>query len=814
MNQRFESSGQKVSITSIVVFLLVLSACTRNRVQSAEPNRGATSTSAQSHEDEPHGLDLRYHQDEHGKVRDDLYRGSVAAHRLLKVDRGTATAPLLWQQIGPMPLAVSAQLQGNGQLPGPNAGAAMDLAIDPTGTADSVVYAIFNDGGVWKTTNAGAMWTTTTDSLATLSFGALALDPSNSVIVYAGTGNIYNNGYFQGVGIYQSLDSGNTWTLTSGSGVFNGIGINKIVMPASGVLLVATQHGLFRSSDSGNTYAPIDVAGYAGQYITDLDLQGGGNNPTIWASVNGIGIVSSTDQGRTFPAANNLWGTGHSGAPPAGYGYVSMAASSDGNTLYASAALHSGLSTIGVWASTNAGQSWTDITANIVTPGILPWRQVANCQAGYDQTMAVDPTNPQRVYLGCQDLWQSSDGGSTWKDVTWTYANGLPSKELLHVDHHAFLFSPPSHRVANQPVGLWVGTDGGVWHSVDNAATWVGVNATIATNLFRGIDTGRGSGSNVWTYGGMQDTGIAAMSTALPSTQWTGYGPGDGGPIAVNPINPQIAYGQVYLDNGFGAFPWPYTTSNGGNESYPGSKVSCLGTYAIFLPNVAPAITTTGAAFYAAECNGVPQLLVSTDIGKTFAVAATASFPPMPAMIGDLATGPADPAAIWMGLVNGNVIWGRVTNNRWAGYTVYTIPDAIGSQTANLALHPQSSGVLMAVFAGYSGQITPPSRHVFLSTTGGVTWQDVSGTVQGQLIPDMPIYAAVFDPNSNPAALIVASDLGVLRSLDNGTTWQALGAGFPNVHATSLAIDSTVKPSLLKAGTFGRSAWQLLLSSP
>jgi photosystem II stability/assembly factor-like uncharacterized protein len=151
-----------------------------------------------------------------------------------------------------MPLAVSAQLQGNGQLPGPNAGAAMDLAIDPTGTADSVVYAIFNDGGVWKTTNAGAMWTPTTDSLATLSFGALALDPSNSVIVYAGTGNIYNNGYFQGVDIYQSLDSGNTWTLTSGSGVFNGIGINKIVMPASGVLLVATQHGLFRSSDSGN----------------------------------------------------------------------------------------------------------------------------------------------------------------------------------------------------------------------------------------------------------------------------------------------------------------------------------------------------------------------------------------------------------------------------------------------------------------------------------------------------------------------------------------------------------------------------------
>jgi hypothetical protein len=71
------------------------------------------------------------------------------------------------------------------------------------------------------------------------------------------------------------------------------------------------------------------------------------------------------------------------------------------------------------------------------------------------------------------------------------------------------------------------------------------------------------------------------------------------------------------------------------------------------------------------------------------------------------------------------------------------------------------------------------------------------------------VYSAVFDPHSSPTAMIVATDSGVLRSVDDGATWQVLGTGLPNVHVTSLAIDATVSPAVLKAGTFGRSAWQL-----
>src|SRR5206468_9655660 len=103
-------------------------------------------------------------------------------------------------------------------------------------------FAAFNDGGIWRTTNGGTSWSAMTDQLATLSFGAVAIDPSSPATVYAGTGNIFNNGFFAGLGIYKSTDSGLTWNLTPGSPVFNGKGINKIVVTSTGAVIVATDH--------------------------------------------------------------------------------------------------------------------------------------------------------------------------------------------------------------------------------------------------------------------------------------------------------------------------------------------------------------------------------------------------------------------------------------------------------------------------------------------------------------------------------------------------------------------------------------------
>src|SRR3954471_589891 len=155
---------------------------------------------------EQKGLDLHLHEDESGRVRDDLYRASIARFRTLRTDSGSGGGPppvgpyggnaLQWNQIGPGPATVDPSLSGNGQMPGPNAGAAVDIAIDPRGTTDRTIFSVFNSGGVWRSTNGGTSWTPMTDQLDTLSFGAVVQDPNAPDTVYAGTGNIFNNGFF------------------------------------------------------------------------------------------------------------------------------------------------------------------------------------------------------------------------------------------------------------------------------------------------------------------------------------------------------------------------------------------------------------------------------------------------------------------------------------------------------------------------------------------------------------------------------------------------------------------------------------------
>ena len=97
-------------------------------------------------------------------------------------------------QYGPEPLRIDAEQ--NFQGTGPDAGMIAELAIDPRGTTDQVVYQSNNDGGIWKTTDGGATWTPLTDYMPSNSMGARHARAGNPSIVYAGTGNLFNNGYF------------------------------------------------------------------------------------------------------------------------------------------------------------------------------------------------------------------------------------------------------------------------------------------------------------------------------------------------------------------------------------------------------------------------------------------------------------------------------------------------------------------------------------------------------------------------------------------------------------------------------------------
>lgn len=764
------------------------------------------------------GLDERNYYDESGKPRPDLFRNSLTEFAKTKNGQTSSLGALTtWDQVGPAPANVNASLAGNGQLPGPNAGAVIDIAIDPRGKKDSIIYLASNSGGVWKSTDGGNNWSPKTDFLPTLSVGAVALDNSNPDRVYLGTGNIFNNGYIMSIGIYKSEDGGETWHKTTDNTTLVGKPINKMSIPAPNVILVATRQGFYRSQDNGNTFTEISIGSTTGEYITDLDVQEGNPN-NVWVSINGKGIYASTDGGASF--GTNLWGTGHGAVPTVGYSFVSMGVSSDGQTLYANAAISPGIT---LRKSTDGGNTWKDLTASVSSPLLksgYSWRDINACQCGYDQTMGVDPTDASRVYMGFQDMWISEDGGATWNNATLSFA---PSKtsytELMHVDHHALVFSPTTHRTSGNPVGLWVGNDGGTWSTGDNGRSWNCQNegerasTSLATHLFRYIDTGRGTNNNRWTYGGTQDNGTSVGNPnnqksgwSLEWNEWTG---GDGNYAAVNWKNPLIAYGN-----------WGVTRNGGVSWNWWSASCASAG----FGASIAQAEhgANSNTVYFGGSCDStnssnqavkwVPTLFTTPNDGNTF----TQAWQPAGKTsdrISSIAVTPADTSLLfatvssiyWNG---GGSAYKLVKNGSTYTSEPLTIP-GINGQAPVIAISPSNSKLVAAVYAGYSGTQWPsPSKHVFFSQDGGNTWRDISGTIDGARVSDMPIYDVAFDSNTDPQSILVSSDFGVFRTFDFGLSWHTMGKNLPNVHTVSLAMDATVDPSVIKAGTFGRSTWE------
>src|SRR6185503_12627685 len=460
-----------------------------------------------------------------------------------------------WVQYGPEPLRIDAEQ--NFQGTGPDAGMITELAIDPRGTSDQVVYQSNNDGGIWKTTDSGAHWTPMTDFMPSNSMGAVTLDAGNPSIVYAGTGNLFNNGYFSPTGVYRSVDAGQTWTNVA-KAVFGSRGINRMASPSANVLLVATNNGLFKSIDGGTNFgtSPSFTNGapvLAGN-ISDLHLDTTTAN-SVFAAVNGSGIFQSTDGGSTW--GTNLF-TATNGAPTANFNFISFSQSTSPNnqTIYASVGggtacpatgpQPSGCNYNNLYVSTDSGANW----AAQGTGAGSAFAAATGCQCGYDQTIGVDPADANKVYIGFQRLFYSSNGGAGPFNAV--------SDNKIHWDEHAIVFSPPTHPSLGPETRVWVGNDGGVARSDDAGATWANLNETVSTNLFRGIDIGRGSPTNnIYAYTGTQDTGTIGHRPGDTGKDWHLGIDGDGGLVAVDWCDPQHVIGT---DNG------GYSqTSNGGN---------------------------------------------------------------------------------------------------------------------------------------------------------------------------------------------------------------------------------------------------------
>lgn len=723
---------------------------------------------------------------------------------------GLSLSTTTWTMVGPQPTSTL----GN-EFFATTSGRISAVAVDPTDA--NIVYIGAAMGGVWKTTDGGANWTPLTDSQPSLAIGSLAIDPSNHLNVYAGTGeeNFNGDGYY-GAGILKSTDGGANWTSITGpfggpaSTTLGGSFIGGIaVSPSNGQILLASVRrftnsgsGIFRSTDGGATWSPVlsngTVPALTNSYGTSVVFDPTNGNIAYAGigrpsgSATEAGVYRSANGGATW---SKLPGTGANLFPTTNVGRVVVAiAPSAPATLYVAVANSLDSTLLGVFKTTDSGANWAKL---VNTPDYCAG---SNPQCNYDNELRVHPTNANVVFAGGQDvgpphvrgtsLYGTFDGGATWTSVSPGPGAGA---EGLHPDTHAIAFSANGGK-------MYTGNDGGMWSTTSTTSapvTWTNLNATLAiTQFYPGLSfhpTNRDI-----SFGGTQDNGTESSSGTLV---WGNPNPcGDGGWTAIDPATPANVYTTCQL------IDIEKSTTAGSNNSFT-QVISGINTgdRVLFIPPLVMDPSNPLTLYF-----GTFKLYQTTDgAGSWTAMAGGADLTGGAGKISAIAVAPSDPNTVYVGANNGTV---SVSTNAGAGATavfntrIANLPPT--RMVSNIAVDPTNASIAYLTFSGFSGtggNFADNLGHVFKTINAGGAWTDISGN-----LPNIPANDIVIDPDIS-ATLYVATDIGVFQTVNGGTTWTTLGAGLPRVAVLSLKMHHPTR--VLRAATHGRSVWDLQLAN-
>ena len=271
------------------------------------------------------------------------------------------------------------------------------IMVDPNDVTKKTVWSAGVAGGLWKTTDitaANPNWQSVNDFFNNLAISSLAYDPSNTNIMYFGTGEGYFNiDFVQGFGVWKSTDGGVNWNQlasTTGS-IFNFC--QKVVVTSTGAILVATYSGgVQRSINGGTSWTKVLGTGVVGasNIAYDIEIAANGN---VFASLSGS-VHRSTDAGATFGAALTIGITGDR---------IELAvAKSDANYLYA--LVGNGSVVNGIVRSIDGGTNWTARFEPDDADSGVPATDFSRGQAWYDLAIEVDPNNRDVLYVGGIDL--------------------------------------------------------------------------------------------------------------------------------------------------------------------------------------------------------------------------------------------------------------------------------------------------------------------------------------------------------------------------------------------------------------------------
>lgn len=389
-------------------------------------------------------------------------------------------------------------------------------AIDGYNADPRILYVGTAGGGVWKTTNGGSQFKPVFDKHCQ-SIGAVAIDQSNADVVWVGTGESnMRNTVSVGNGIYKTTDGGENWVFM---GLPESEHISKIIIHPDdpNTLFVAvpgklwsnsSERGLYKTTDGGKTWNRIL---FANDSTGCADVVIDAKNPDVlyaslwqvrrkpYAFASGgpaSAIMKSTDGGAT-------WKKIHKGLPDGEIGRAALAvAPSAPNNIVA--IVESKRTSL--FLSTDGGETWKEQGAD----------DNVCARPFYFSTLMVDPIDEKRIYRPAFEFSYSEDGGLSW-------VRAQNSSGWVHSDMHALWINPKntSH--------MYVGTDGGVYMSVDRGNNWIFLNNMTVSQFYHvQVD----EQEPYWVYGGLQDNGSwrapSQNAGGIKNGDWVNIFGGDG----------------------------------------------------------------------------------------------------------------------------------------------------------------------------------------------------------------------------------------------------------------------------------------------
>jgi photosystem II stability/assembly factor-like uncharacterized protein len=666
------------------------------------------------------------------------------------------------------------------------------------GVADDIrtYYIAQVNGGIWKSDDAGRTWKPIFDAQDTGSIGALAVAPSNSNVIYAGSGEgLQRPDLAIGDGMYKSVDAGKTWThlgLRDAQQIAS-IAVDPRNAERAYVAVLGhpygpnTTRGIYRTTDGGQTWQRVLFKDEnTGAFSVALDPQ----RPdvvfaTLWSARQApweIGSSFEIPQSGVFKSSDGgtIWAPLTGGLPEhIGRSWISVAPSNS-NVVYVYADSYRDAAPGGaVYRSDDGGAHFT-----------LTSKSPPIAERGDDlATLGVDPQNPNVVYVTNTSTYRSRDGGKTFVAF-----KGAPGGD----DYHSIWINPKN------PDVLLLGADQGATLSLNGGRTWSSWYNQPTAQMYHVSTDNR---FPYWVCGGQQESGSACVASRgdwgmITQRDWHTVGAQEYGYVAADPLRRGVFFGGKLqrFDEATGQTQDVSPIALRADKTYRAVRSEPV----IFSRTDPHVLYFATNVIFATRDGGQNWKAISPDL--------TRKHPQVPSVLGPFAA--ADPAkglhrgvvyALAPSYVHGGTLWAGtddglvwITRDGGAHWANITPPELTPwSKISQIDIARNDDGTAYVSVNRLRLDDTAP--YVYRTRDGGAHWERI---VDG--LPQQPVNAVRIDP-IEPRLLYAATENGVFVSYDEGAHWQSLQLDLPH---TSVR-DVVVHQNDLVIATHGRGFWIL-----